>query len=192
MAAATSAVRSSTPTTPLMGYCCANTRTASAARSGCSKSSVSSPAGFRSEEHTSELQSQSNLVCRLLLEKKTSLVARRTGARAAPDARVRAAHAHRVARPGVGRRGRARAGRGVLRVAHARAVQRGPGDRPRRRRAAACRRYPMHDLTLYRRVLRQTRPYWWHIAGLLGLGVLASPIAILNPVPLKIVVDSVL
>src|SRR2546430_9832383 len=27
--------------------------------------------GTRSEEHTSELQSQSNLVCRLLLEKKT-------------------------------------------------------------------------------------------------------------------------
>src|SRR2546430_17710541 len=27
---------------------------------------------FRSEEHTSELQSQSNLVCRLLLEKKKS------------------------------------------------------------------------------------------------------------------------
>src|SRR2546430_13565288 len=27
---------------------------------------------FRSEEHTSELQSQSNLVCRLLLEKKTN------------------------------------------------------------------------------------------------------------------------
>src|SRR2546430_4007261 len=35
--------------------------------------SVTSPAaaGARSEEHTSELQSQSNLVCRLLLEKKT-------------------------------------------------------------------------------------------------------------------------
>src|SRR3989475_11193157 len=32
---------------------------------------VKSPQGFlRSEEHTSELQSQSNLVCRLLLEKK--------------------------------------------------------------------------------------------------------------------------
>src|SRR2546430_5775922 len=30
-------------------------------------------AGLRSEEHTSELQSQSNLVCRLLLEKKKSL-----------------------------------------------------------------------------------------------------------------------
>src|SRR2546430_5555463 len=28
------------------------------------------PAAQRSEEHTSELQSQSNLVCRLLLEKK--------------------------------------------------------------------------------------------------------------------------
>src|SRR2546427_165256 len=30
----------------------------------------SSPIAWRSEEHTSELQSQSNLVCRLLLEKK--------------------------------------------------------------------------------------------------------------------------
>src|SRR5688572_32519646 len=28
---------------------------------------------FRSEEHTSELQSQSNLVCRLLLEKKNRI-----------------------------------------------------------------------------------------------------------------------
>src|SRR2546427_4394067 len=32
----------------------------------------------RSEEHTSELQSQSNLVCRLLLEKKKKNEARRT------------------------------------------------------------------------------------------------------------------
>src|SRR2546427_1280660 len=30
----------------------------------------STPSSSRSEEHTSELQSQSNLVCRLLLEKK--------------------------------------------------------------------------------------------------------------------------
>src|SRR2546430_10214587 len=30
----------------------------------------------RSEEHTSELQSQSNLVCRLLLEKKTAVIER--------------------------------------------------------------------------------------------------------------------
>src|SRR2546430_11530836 len=36
---------------------------------------------YRSEEHTSELQSQSNLVCRLLLEKKKhkALSAARTG-----------------------------------------------------------------------------------------------------------------
>src|SRR5262249_61627238 len=32
--------------------------------------------GFRSEEHTSELQSLTNLVCRLLLEKKKDIVHR--------------------------------------------------------------------------------------------------------------------
>src|SRR2546430_17265411 len=37
----------------------------------------------RSEEHTSELQSQSNLVCRLLLEKKKKL--RQHNARPPPD-----------------------------------------------------------------------------------------------------------
>src|SRR5690606_14232740 len=40
---------------------------------GISQSSVvkfSQKLGFRSEEHTSELQSRENLVCRLLLEKK--------------------------------------------------------------------------------------------------------------------------
>src|SRR2546430_12262959 len=37
---------------------------------------------FRSEEHTSELQSQSNLVCRLLLEKKN---ARRRATSAVPE-----------------------------------------------------------------------------------------------------------
>src|SRR2546430_3556198 len=35
-------------------------------------------AAFRSEEHTSELQSQSNLVCRLLLEKKKKTVSHYT------------------------------------------------------------------------------------------------------------------
>src|SRR6266567_7600411 len=39
--------------------------------SACGSSPTSrSPKPRRSEEHTSELQSQSNLVCRLLLEKK--------------------------------------------------------------------------------------------------------------------------
>src|SRR2546430_2975589 len=41
---------------------------ACAVRSGALRSNGSAPQ--RSEEHTSELQSQSNLVCRLLLEKK--------------------------------------------------------------------------------------------------------------------------
>src|SRR5216117_976096 len=50
----------------------------------------------------------------------------------------------------------------------------------------------MSDLALYRRLLRQARPYWLHLAVLLCIGLLASPIALLNPVPLKIVVDSVL
>src|SRR2546430_13556744 len=44
----------------------------------------------RSEEHTSELQSQSNLVCRLLLEKKK-------GRMAATDVRDRLARGHRRA-----------------------------------------------------------------------------------------------
>src|SRR5690606_40968875 len=34
------------------------------------KSDEFSPSSYRSEEHTSELQSRENLVCRLLLEKK--------------------------------------------------------------------------------------------------------------------------
>src|SRR5256886_12042052 len=44
--------------------CCASGSPAARSRACCS----------RSEEHTSELQSQSNLVCRLLLEKKIQQV----------------------------------------------------------------------------------------------------------------------
>src|SRR5205085_5623383 len=40
------------------------------ARNGCLDWASWHKRGHRSEEHTSELQSQSNLVCRLLLEKK--------------------------------------------------------------------------------------------------------------------------
>src|SRR5438105_1577803 len=50
----------------------------------------------------------------------------------------------------------------------------------------------MSDLALYRRLLRQARPYWLHLAGLFAIGLLASPLALLDPVPLKIVFDSVL
>src|SRR2546427_3409173 len=42
----------------------------SAGRSGAENMALDSALLARSEEHTSELQSQSNLVCRLLLEKK--------------------------------------------------------------------------------------------------------------------------
>src|SRR5688572_32071323 len=44
-------------------------RSATSASARC-WSAASGRCGRRSEEHTSELQSQSNLVCRLLLEKK--------------------------------------------------------------------------------------------------------------------------
>src|SRR2546427_9261635 len=40
------------------------------AEPGSAPDALRSASGDRSEEHTSELQSQSNLVCRLLLEKK--------------------------------------------------------------------------------------------------------------------------
>src|SRR2546427_6524358 len=39
-------------------------------RQRCPRDAKQHRLGHRSEEHTSELQSQSNLVCRLLLEKK--------------------------------------------------------------------------------------------------------------------------
>ncbi len=48
------------------------------------------------------------------------------------------------------------------------------------------------DLTLYRRLGGEVRPYRVHLVGLMLLGLLASPIALLTPVPLKIAVDNVL
>jgi len=48
------------------------------------------------------------------------------------------------------------------------------------------------DWVLYRRILRWARPYWGHIFGIFVLSLLATPLALLAPVPLKIAVDSVL
>ncbi|MEW6232846.1 MAG: ABC transporter ATP-binding protein [Chloroflexota bacterium] len=48
------------------------------------------------------------------------------------------------------------------------------------------------DVTLYRRLLRQARPYWPHIAGIFLISLLSSPLALLTPLPLKIAVDSVI
>jgi ATP-binding cassette subfamily B protein len=50
----------------------------------------------------------------------------------------------------------------------------------------------MADLQIYRRLLLQARPYWSHIGGILVLSLLSTPLALLAPVPLKILVDSVL
>jgi ATP-binding cassette subfamily B protein len=48
------------------------------------------------------------------------------------------------------------------------------------------------DLSLFKRLLRQARPYWTLILGIFLVDILATPLALLVPIPLKIVVDSVL
>src|SRR2546430_4284044 len=58
---------------PCASTCTSRCRAARrASSSGCSDATIGTAISrwSRSEEHTSELQSQSNLVCRLLLEKK--------------------------------------------------------------------------------------------------------------------------
>lgn len=50
----------------------------------------------------------------------------------------------------------------------------------------------LSDLVLYRRVLLEARPLWWHIGGLFALSIMVTPLTLLTPLPLKIVVDSVL
>src|SRR5256885_9881204 len=79
----TSAARTPTRTThgvgprPATHRCAGTSRTPTAAvcatRLSCTGPTASRPGVRRSEEHTSELQSPCNLVCRLLLEKKKTL-----------------------------------------------------------------------------------------------------------------------
>jgi ATP-binding cassette, subfamily B, bacterial len=52
------------------------------------------------------------------------------------------------------------------------------------------RRYS--DTELYRRLAALARPYWAHLSALFLLSLLATPLALLVPVPLKIAVDSAL
>src|SRR2546430_7651093 len=59
--------------------------TAAMLRSHRSCSPLPAPRSRRSEEHTSELQSQSNLVCRLLLEKKKQARTEPHGPRYLPE-----------------------------------------------------------------------------------------------------------
>jgi ATP-binding cassette subfamily B protein len=45
---------------------------------------------------------------------------------------------------------------------------------------------------LYRRVLRQAWPYWPHLTGIFLIDLLATPLSLLGPIPLKIAVDTVI
>jgi ATP-binding cassette subfamily B protein len=48
------------------------------------------------------------------------------------------------------------------------------------------------DSRIYRRLLLQARGYWRHIGGLFVLGLLATPLSLLLPLPLKVAVDNVI
>src|SRR2546423_4178271 len=48
------------------------------------------------------------------------------------------------------------------------------------------------NYVIYRRLFAEARPFWGHIAGLFAVSLAAMPLTLLNPVPLKLVVDSVL
>ena len=48
------------------------------------------------------------------------------------------------------------------------------------------------DLQIYKRLLLQARRYWVHIGGILLLNLLSTPLALLTPLPLKLIVDSAL
>jgi ATP-binding cassette, subfamily B, bacterial len=50
----------------------------------------------------------------------------------------------------------------------------------------------LSDFALYRRLLREARAFWPHIGALFLLSVLAAPLTLLTPLPLKVVVDSIL
>jgi ATP-binding cassette, subfamily B, bacterial len=60
------------------------------------------------------------------------------------------------------------------------------------RAAASAPRVRTTDLRLYRRLFEQVRPHSPHIVVVFLLSLLASPLALLAPVPLKVAVDSVL
>lgn len=45
---------------------------------------------------------------------------------------------------------------------------------------------------VYRRLLGEVRPFWRHIIGLFALSLLTTPLTLLNPIPLKLAVDSIL
>lgn len=48
------------------------------------------------------------------------------------------------------------------------------------------------DWLILRRMGLQARPYWLHILGIFVLSLLSTPLALLTPLPLKIVIDNVI
>src|SRR5262245_34177889 len=55
---------------------------------------------------------------------------------------------------------------------------------------AANRRYA--EWAIYKRLLLEAKPFWWHLVLLGVVGGLATPFALLTPLPLKIIVDNVI
>jgi len=53
-------------------------------------------------------------------------------------------------------------------------------------------RVRLTDIAFCRRLLHHTRPYWPHITGIFLIDLLATPLSLLGPIPLKITVDTVL
>jgi ATP-binding cassette, subfamily B, bacterial len=51
---------------------------------------------------------------------------------------------------------------------------------------------PVSALRTYARAFREARPYWRHLGLVLAFGLAGAPLALLTPLPLKIVVDSAL
>src|SRR5712671_3271422 len=64
-----------------------------------------------------------------------------------------------------------------------------PRERSSGRRNAMSGKNPQ---SIHRRLAQQARPFWLHLSGIFLLSLLSSPFALLGPLPLKIVVDSVL
>src|SRR5579885_936491 len=48
------------------------------------------------------------------------------------------------------------------------------------------------DWAILKRMAVQARPYWPHIAGIFLLSLLSAPVALLAPLPLKIVIDNLI
>jgi ATP-binding cassette subfamily B protein len=48
------------------------------------------------------------------------------------------------------------------------------------------------DIAILRRLLDQARPYWGHLAAIFTIDLLATPLALLTPLPLMLAVDSVI